>query len=74
MGGGNTKFKPPAFPQLNHGAEQISRNHAFVKAFEGHKESISCIKCIDRVIFSTSRDGNMKAWSIKVCQQQSIKN
>jgi WD40 repeat protein len=39
---------------------------SYLKAFEGHEDSITCLRITDKFAFTASRDGEIKIWSLKV--------
>lgn len=35
-------------------------------AFEGHTDAIKCMKVTDKALYTGSKDGTVRAWSLKV--------
>lgn len=50
----------------HNGNPDLTPQSTYLNAFEGHRDSITCIYVSDKVLFTGSRDGTARSWNLKV--------
>lgn len=46
--------------EANHSSNQRQRS------FDGHREAVTCMKITDKYVFTASRDGEIREWTVPV--------